>query len=459
MRLISTFITIIILMFSSYLLNELANVSLILYKGFIVIALILLFFYFKTLPKYKLYERMENEKVIKSDGKELAKTLQKVIQHSEQFEKVPEEPILLTLNEQHHYLSLAKNEPIYQVSSKTRELYDAKRMSLDEIEEGIIKNIREITNYSYAISNVNEGHYPKDMKEHYLVMKHNVFSKKIQEIFSSKFEKNGKSINFEQKARDLSQKLELWKRKYNDLVRLMNRKMKRESHTPNNLKKVLSNGIVFENLKIDDKEDSVESDLLFVGPKGVYSFDIKSFEEKGLNSVHISKDGVLRKVFSNGKEEIVEKIEKTNGISKFLNDKLKEQHGDSAPEIELKFAVVITNDSIMINNESDITVLRQSSILHFINKNLPILSKENQNQISSIIQEYRKPEKTYEIPNIHAELENILLESEFFKSLYRLRYNHIEKIAKLIIHNGEDVDNHLQKEVTHIYSKERGSED
>lgn len=126
------------------------------------------------------------------------------------------------------------------------------------------------------------------------------------------------------------------------------------------------------NIRLEYEDTSVESDNILITEKGVFSVEVKNFGEGGGYSLIISKDGQWLKQFENGKVEpmknVASQVNRHIGIKQsFLNDELKKVLNDpDLPYVKIYPIIVIGNDKVLIQNESDLPIMRPSSIYHYI---------------------------------------------------------------------------------------------
>ena len=202
------------------------------------------------------------------------------------------------------------------------------------------------------------------------------------------------------------------------------------------LKVFLHTGYLLQSVRVEYEGYSSESDLMYIGPTGVYTLEIKNFGEGSNWSIHIAKDGQWRKVFPNGTmqamEDVGNQVSFHTGLkTRFLNEKLRELYGSEAPMIIVEGAVVIANDNVFIENDSDLEVHRPSSLVCYLEKGEAILSPEWQKRIVDVLKQHALEGKKYPLPDFFAQMENLLIATAFFRDLYSLRYGWIMEPSQL----------------------------
>ncbi|WP_147436847.1 hypothetical protein [Oceanobacillus piezotolerans] len=187
----------------------------------------------------------------------------------------------------------------------------------------------------------------------------------------------------------------------------------------------------------------LQNRILYTGPTGIHSLEIKNFGAKGNWNIHISKDGQWQKVFQNGNREPMKDVGNQMNYhiavkERFLNGKLKEKYGGTAPKIKVHAAIVIANDTVMVENESELPVLRLSSLYRYLEKEVSHVSEEWQDRIVRILEDHKKSGKPYEVQNFQANMEKLLLEAEHISKLFDLRFCWLKGMQEEFTSTAED---------------------
>ncbi len=166
------------------------------------------------------------------------------------------------------------------------------------------------------------------------------------------------------------------------------------------------------NVRIETEGSSVESDAIVASTKGIYTIEAKNFSSSGSYSIRITKDGQWLKVWPNGHmEPMKDVVSQTNRHvalkQRFINNVLREK-GISTDYVYIKFIIVIANDNVMIDNESDIPVIRASQVYNYIQKQPDVLPKEVVSEIIEIFKEHTLEAKSFPYRAYEKELEEWL---------------------------------------------------
>lgn len=156
-----------------------------------------------------------------------------------------------------------------------------------------------------------------------------------------------------------------------------------------------------DNVRFYVEGQSVETDCLVICDKGIFALEVKNYGKDG-ELIKISKDGKWTRHF--GKtvlpiKDVVEQNERHCAIKqRIINEALK-QKGHNLPYIFVNSIIVIANDNVDIENQTNNVILRTSNIYNYI-KNFNTdytLSKEVQEEIINIIDQYRQPLLKYQV--------------------------------------------------------------
>ncbi len=179
----------------------------------------------------------------------------------------------------------------------------------------------------------------------------------------------------------------------------------------------------FSNIRMEEKF-SFETDMLVLTEGGIYSIEIKNFSESGRYGLHISKDGQWLKVI-NGKETPSKDVMKqvNNHLilgERFINKKLKEK--GITEKIDLEPIIVIANDNIQVNNESDAQIVRISKLHTILKNGKKQYSQKLLDAVAEIIDENKKPALKYDCIDYIKTFENMV-------KMYHMNQKEKEKLC------------------------------
>lgn len=134
--------------------------------------------------------------------------------------------------------------------------------------------------------------------------------------------------------------------------------------------------IILDNLTIGFKGKTAECDSILITKFGIFVIECKNFGKSGNFSINIASDGAWSRVYINEatNKKTVVPLERSATIqniehARILQRALKDLLGDKFSErFNVKDFVVISNDIVQINNNSDQKVFRISSIYNHISK-------------------------------------------------------------------------------------------
>jgi hypothetical protein len=166
------------------------------------------------------------------------------------------------------------------------------------------------------------------------------------------------------------------------------------------------------NVRLEVDGNSVESDAIIVCAKGIFTLEAKNFSSSGSYQIRITKDGQWQKVFSSGKvEPMKDVVSQANRHvafkQRFINDSLQKK-GISEDYIPVQSIIVIANDNVIIENESDSPVIRISQIYNFIQKQPVTLTSNLVDEITKLLKENTLPAKPFPHRSYEKELEQWL---------------------------------------------------
>jgi hypothetical protein len=197
---------------------------------------------------------------------------------------------------------------------------------------------------------------------------------------------------------------------------------------------------MFSNIRMKVNNDEIEFDNLVITDKGIVIIEVKNIGENGNSRLVITKDGQYKKI-KNGHEQVITGYTPTSQLyhhalklSNMLKKGLKERNYKYI-SLNIKPIVVIANDNIKIENESETIIVRVSEIFYHIfennkksflstifNRNVE-LSSDLQNEIYNIISENAVKDKRYEsnMPkDVIDTLKSNLVAINFVKDVNRL---------------------------------------
>lgn len=165
------------------------------------------------------------------------------------------------------------------------------------------------------------------------------------------------------------------------------------------------------NIRFEVDGTSVETDGIIVCDKGIFALEIKNYGKKG-DTINITKDGNVSITDVNGRLRKVDVIQQHNRHcalkQKVINKELRELNLVNE-YIIINPVIVIANDDIRIENESNIKVVRSSSIIHeVLNIKENILSKDIQKEIMNIINKHKLPLKKYSVINVENSIRSVV---------------------------------------------------
>lgn len=125
------------------------------------------------------------------------------------------------------------------------------------------------------------------------------------------------------------------------------------------------------NIRLIVEGNTVESDNLVLSERGIFCIEVKNFGVgHGGGTIKISKDGLWTRYSAEGDvmevDDITSQTYRHIGLTqRFLNEELKRQ-GIKLSYLNINPIIVFVNPAIKIDNQSDVPVLRLSSIYHHI---------------------------------------------------------------------------------------------
>lgn len=195
------------------------------------------------------------------------------------------------------------------------------------------------------------------------------------------------------------------------------------------------------NVLIQIDEQTVETDNIVFTPNGIFFIEVKNFAEKGQYKLRITKDGQWQQVYPNGEIKLMKDVQAQNNRHIFLKEKFirqqwKQHYAEPVPSIQYRSVIVIANDTVMIENESDIPVIRISHLYHHMNKFQDNLSQEVLERVENIIRSNQLPAHSYAVLDY----------SKDIKSL-KTKMNLLEHFGKELLKVYLEFDAVIQKEI------------
>lgn len=168
----------------------------------------------------------------------------------------------------------------------------------------------------------------------------------------------------------------------------------------------------FSNVRFEENDTSVETDGLIISERGIFSIEIKNFK---FPKVIISKDGQWKKCYygkgGNLEEEVMKDVGSQMNRHIIITERLFNEHLKNKKikdKIEIKPMIIIANDKIEIENNSDMIIVRASQIYPNFKKSNCNYSKNAISEIENFINKNKLPAKKYNILNYEKTFENIL---------------------------------------------------
>lgn len=157
----------------------------------------------------------------------------------------------------------------------------------------------------------------------------------------------------------------------------------------------------YANVRFEVNGKSVESDNIIVSTKGVFTIEVKNYSPYGHYDIHIKNDGQWLKIYSDGEvEPMADVTSQMNRHIALKNKKIREcyqeMYKDNIP-LTLLPIIVIGNDNVQVQNDTTLPIMRVSQIYHHIINKPDVLTLQEVERISAIIEENMLSPKTYEM--------------------------------------------------------------
>ncbi len=206
------------------------------------------------------------------------------------------------------------------------------------------------------------------------------------------------------------------------------------------------------NIRLEVNGESTENDNILITKKGIFILEVKNIGSTGSYNIKIEKDGRWVKQFTNGKIEFIDfnaTIQNDRHVvllKRFLNNKLNINIDDDK-YLNVEGIVVIANNEIGIDNESNQPIFRISEIYRYINSFKTILTAKEMKNIQNIILGENLPPKKYPIPDYKNEItNNIVLLNSLEENIFKNKNNNLEIIynempeIKNLMHNKNKIN-------------------
>lgn len=205
--------------------------------------------------------------------------------------------------------------------------------------------------------------------------------------------------------------------------------------------RMYSQGFInLENIRLVVDGESVETDNIVISEYGIFSIEVKNFSESGSYSLKITKDGQWLKVFNNGEMKAMKDVwSQVNRHlfykQRFLEQQVPKEMGISKDGMCIHPIVVIANDQIIIDNQSDLPVFRASQIYRYMtNRKGNLLKPEEITYLTELFKKHTKESKSYPVldyvPDLNTRYEKIKLIRDYINSLAPISHTYYESILK-----------------------------
>lgn len=156
------------------------------------------------------------------------------------------------------------------------------------------------------------------------------------------------------------------------------------------------------NVRLEVDGNSVESDFIVFSPKGIFILEVKNFAERGQYKLKITKDGQWKQVYPNGNEIPRPDVQAQNNRHVFLKEEFvrtewEKYYGEAPPQLKFHSVIIIANDKVEIENETNLPIMRISQIPFHMEKFRDNLSQEILEKVQNIIRSNQLPPKKYPV--------------------------------------------------------------
>lgn len=186
------------------------------------------------------------------------------------------------------------------------------------------------------------------------------------------------------------------------------------SFSYNNEFKFLKNVV----LKFEGK--SFETDFLIFSKYGIFSIEVKNIGENGNFGIRITNDGQWLKVLNNGNTVPMSDISSQVNFHTSMTEKMLHQYKKEKNVVlpEVKPAIIIANNNVMIDNQARLPVFRISQFIHELKSNPITMDENTQTDLYEWFQQFIIPAKKYEAEDF---VENI---EKSYQNFIQLNDNH-----------------------------------
>lgn len=163
------------------------------------------------------------------------------------------------------------------------------------------------------------------------------------------------------------------------------------------------------NTRFEIDGQSVETDNLILSKNGIFSLEVKNLGATGKYDIRVDKDGKWNKIEKNKVLEMPNVTSQTyrhTALTEKLFIKELNKLGINK-EITVHPLIVLANDKVLLDNQSDIKIIRTSNIYKEICNQNDNLSEELLQSLKQIILDNNLPAKSYQTINIVKSAETI----------------------------------------------------
>lgn len=126
-----------------------------------------------------------------------------------------------------------------------------------------------------------------------------------------------------------------------------------------------------QNIRFVLNGKSAESDNIVITNNGIFAIEVKNFGEGSDYTIKVSKDGKWTREYPNGyiydMQNVTSQAMMHVGINqKLINSEMKSRIGEEVPFFPVNPIVVIANDDVYIENESEFPLMRVSNIYYYM---------------------------------------------------------------------------------------------
>ena len=184
------------------------------------------------------------------------------------------------------------------------------------------------------------------------------------------------------------------------------------------------------NTRFEIDGQSVETDNLILSKNGVFSLEVKNLGATGKYNIRVDKDGKWNKIEKNRVLEMPNVTSQTyrhTALTEKLFIKELNKIGIDK-EITVHPLIILANDKVLLDNQSDIKIIRTSNIYKEICNQDDDLSEELLQNLKQIILNNNLPAKSYQTINIVKSAETIDKLLDISMELLTKYNNLLEKI-------------------------------